>query len=209
MLTNEEIEQFKVNHSASWKTFFRIYSIKQRVLKSYLFWIAVFVNLVLSFAIFVAADSFEALTKLLDLTLSVTPSLLGFSLGAYALLTGIFTRDVLKRIAEGKTTKINLFQTTSATFGASLLVMSIALILSFFTRQIILVGTFVNIIDSSIMIDIINATAAFIINLFAYYSILLLISNVKNMFGLNQFISSMTIIDMVKEENDKNPPSEK
>jgi hypothetical protein len=198
-MTPEELRIFKENHESTWRTFFKVYSIRKRLLKSSMFWISVTINMIIAAMIPFADNTFNVLNQFVDIILSVFPSLLGFSLGAYALLTGVFTTNILKRIIRNKVTKINLFQTTTATFGACLLVLSLTLILGFFIKQILVIGLFYKIRVSGYFAIGINTLLAFILNLFASYSILLLINNVKNMFGLNQFVSSMTAIDIIQE----------
>jgi|GEM_PF-1707890 len=203
-MTTEDLAEFKKNHEASWRTFFKIYPIKKNLLKSRTFRLAVIINFIIALAIPFADNTFVILKEFVDIILVVFPSLLGFSIGAYALLTGIFSERILTRIIkEDKLTKINLFQITSATFGAALLVLSLTLILSFFIKQIIVIGV-LTAIPVSVAFEVgFNTLITFVINLFASYSILLLINIIKNIFGLNQFISSLTSIDVIQASKER------
>ncbi|MBR8534440.1 hypothetical protein KDU71_02625 [Carboxylicivirga sediminis] len=188
-LTPEQEKEWKQHH-VSLSTLFRIYGGFMGFIESGYFWFALISAIALmSFNQLVFGfESYELIVSIKELLLSTFPSILGFNIGAYALVIGFGDKSVLDKIRAAKgTNNFSLFQTIGGTFAMSVLIQAttfgIAFILHIFIRSF---GS-VNLFDlSQHGINMANNFTAFILLFFSIYSVALIPKIVLNVFSFSQ-----------------------
>jgi hypothetical protein len=122
--------------------------------------------------IFKGDISFSILSSTAELTMTVFPCLLGFSLAGYAIVVGYSNIDLIK--ASTTPQKHNPYQILSAIFGISLLMQVITTILGFLITMIVRVDIAkIFKIGFGTVGNIINAISLFALLLFSFYSLIL------------------------------------
>nr|WP_321405910.1 hypothetical protein [uncultured Carboxylicivirga sp.] len=188
-LTPEQEKEWKQHH-VSLSTLFRIYGGVKGFIESGYFWFALisaialmfFIQLVLGF------DSYGLIVSLKDLLLSTFPSILGFNIGAYALVIGFGDKSVLDKIRAAKgTNNFSLFQTIGGTFAMSVLIQATTFGIAFMLHIFIRTFGNVNLFNLSInSIHTANNCMAFILLFFSIYSVVLIPKIVLNVFSFSQ-----------------------
>lgn len=178
-------------HKTDWKTFFQIYPIIKNLKNSYIFRWSLLLNFFIIFLCFFSDNLYLLLDKIISLNISIIPNILGFALGGYALLISGFSDTIIKKLVRIDIINYNTFQKTSVTFGATLLYMTLGLMINYITKYIIELNIFSEIKVSYLISKIINITILFFINIISIYSIMLTISIIKNIFAFSQFISAI------------------
>lgn len=130
--THDSIKSIKDAHPMGWKGVFFAYPLKD-LFKTKAFVISLILTLVVCAFSFVSlSTSTEMLVVLANENISVFPNLLGFNLGAYAIIVGFSGLDLVRTMMKPqKNKRFSLFQETSSIFAYSILVQSIVLIASF------------------------------------------------------------------------------
>ncbi|PTN09843.1 hypothetical protein [Mangrovibacterium marinum] len=188
-LTPEEKQELS-KHDVHFTTLLKIYGGTKGFLYSPFFWIAFGSSL-----LFIALNSmikgineYLLILKIKDLLLSTFPSILGFNIGAYALVIGFGDKEVLDKIrnADGEN-GYSLFQTIGGTFAVSVLIQATTFMLSFIIDIFIYSWGDLNILSlSETSIICINRIIAFIILFAAIYSTILIPKIVLNVFSFSQ-----------------------
>ncbi|PUV24534.1 hypothetical protein [Sphingobacterium athyrii] len=202
------LKHLKEAHNGDLRTFFKAYGVLSSFKKSKSVRIAVVITVFIQVLLLCSeGDLYEFLSLLIAKNLSIIPNVLGFAIGAYALLISGFSEKLLARIVlteeyeETAQPQFNSFQKTSAIFGMALFVMSIGLLLNY-TLSIINDTNFFNAFSMSIIsAKTVNSIIIFLLNLVSIYSILLIFNSVINLFAFSQFISAIMTLD--KNESDQ------
>lgn len=204
----EFLEQFENAHDGNWNSFFRIYNPKNSYKKSLSLKIAIITSIVLQiFLLYSNTDLFIIFKNLVSRNLSIIPNILGFSIGAYALLISGFSEKILKKIAKTKLKNnklpYNSFQKTSSIFGMAIFSMSICLLLNYFIQIIIDSNFFYQIIVSNTAAKIVNSIILVILNIISIYALLLIFNTIINLFAFSQFISAILTLEKKEDEVEK------
>jgi hypothetical protein len=202
-------EFIKKNHLGDLKTLLRIYNAKGDLYKGKFLWISIAIDILLTVDLGLSrSDIYGAISKIIESYIAILPCLLGFNLGAYALLIGFGTSSFLGRISKNFDKKVTLFQRASSVFGFCVLLQAVALIFVFVTKQIIAIqeSTGSDLLASILpdnAIAMINGSAYFIINLLGIYSITILVKVIENIFSLSQLSHFYSGLEQAKVEPTK------
>ncbi|HEY0055771.1 MAG TPA: hypothetical protein VGB63_10475 [Pedobacter sp.] len=198
------------NHLGDIKTLLRIYNAKGALYNGTYLWISLVVTLVLTLICYYsAADFYKLIQALCNIYTSVLPSLLGFNLGAYALLIGLGSSSFIGRFSRKFAVKITLFQRASSVFGFCVLLQALALIAAFFYNLIIIIqeqsqlSLMNNFFDDIDAVNKFNAFAFYFLNFIGTYSVLIIIKVVENIFSLSQLAHFYSGLDQRDETNKK------
>lgn len=201
-------DEIKKAHQGDWKTFFKIYNWSSFKTSVPLWFSIITGSLFAALEAFTDVDTYSFLKSLVMLNLSILPSLLGFFMGAYALLLSGFSERILERIVDTKTIKTNSLQKTSSVFGMILFVMAVSLTLNYLTSQILNLSYFERLNVSKSVAKTVNITISFILNVISTYSILLTANSVINLFAFSQYISGIMTVNAfesdIKARNSEN-----
>lgn len=211
MEINERIEDIKRKHKGDFRTLWTIYSKHQRFIKSLQLWFAVGFTIVfflLSSSCLRDAESMiHIIETLVNKILAIMPTILGFSLTGYVLFIGFGSSDFLENITEQNDLGYSFFQHFSSIFAWCVLVQSTTLILSFIISFVI---------DLDIQYEyalIVNYILLFSILLLTFYSLLLILRFVLNMFHFSQEVqysyTEKRLIEEIKNENQNAKMSQK
>lgn len=187
-----------------------IYNAKGALYKGTLLRTSVIINLLMTIVIaFIISDIYSLIVYFTELYITVLPSLLGFNLGAYALLIGLASSDVLHKMTNIFEKTYSSFQRASSVFGFCVLIQALALIFAFLIKSCLLIGA-----ESSIQlihlsesfIWWLNLTVIFFLNALGVYSILILISVIRNIFTLSQAAHLFAVTKTIQKiRNQKDP----
>ena len=116
--------------------------LKKGTFKKLPFWLSIFlsVGICMSLICLSPEKSFVYLKDSTELILSFFPSLLGFSLGGYALVVGFSNLDLIK--AAAKPEKYSVYQILNAVFSLCIFLQVMTTLLSFVVSWIIKVNLF-------------------------------------------------------------------
>ncbi len=201
----------KENHGGGLGKLLKIYNTKGDLYKGTFLWVSIIANLILIIAIYaLRVKTYELIKDVTDLYISILPSLLGFNLGAYALLIGLASSDLINKMSSSYETKFTSFQRASSVFGFCVLLQAASLIISFFFKLVIMMNNetsiaFFSIISNPHLIQVINLLSLFILNLFGVYSLLILISVILNIFALSQAAHFFAVTKHIKKAEEEKP----
>lgn len=208
MMNPEEQIQIANNHEVSLKGILQI--LKAR--KTFRKWpvaVSIVIALIISLYVgFSTKHSFLILQTLSEITMSVFPSLLGFSLGGYAIVVGFSNIDLIKNTA--KKEGYSIYQKLSAIFAMSVVLQVFLTVITFFVSWVIKIDV-VKIYNLNIPTIgcWVNITALFFILTLAIYSLLLMPYVVYNLFTLSQLNNLFFTKEKFKSNpNDVNRSSE-
>ncbi len=192
MHEDEFRSQLKKLHESSFKGIIKNYGF-QRLVRSF--------PLILSLLLTIASTIFLSLQKsdlhqinneLITLSLSIIPSLLGFSLGGFAIIVSFNDKDFLKKISrlsintDSKKIQPSLFQKVIAVFAWGILMQSLTLIVTFLIKLFLTLQypnpTGWPCLSSKILPLIQFVVLSFLLT----YSLLLLPYIIKNVYGFGQ-----------------------
>ncbi|MCT4587304.1 MAG: hypothetical protein N4A71_05735 [Carboxylicivirga sp.] len=187
--TADEKKEFE-KHDVHFKTLFKIYGGFYGFITSIYFWFAlvcsVFFILINSFLL--GIEEFELINKVVGVLLSTFPSILGFNIGAYALVIGFGDKSVLDKIRESEGENgYSLFQTIGGTFAVSVLIQSFTFMIAFLVNLFTESFGDLNALNLSYStISSFNRIIAFIVLFSALYSVALIPKIVLNVFSFSQ-----------------------
>jgi len=192
--------------NAGWNYIWKLYGWKGLLSKrNRLFYFALITVLLALIALLINNDAnltFTLIDKIIDIGISILPTLLGFNLGAYALIIGFLANknliSALVEKQEGETA--NALEKMSSIFAFNIIVQAFTLLVTFLIREIMvfiqtlqlntqLVKVFYNITYISILNDI----TFFVSMLLIVYSIALVIQNAINIFDFNQLFTYFSL----------------
>lgn len=202
-MNNEEI---KINHSNSWKKLWKIYNKDNSGYKGIMLWVSITLNLIIIiYSALGKVDPFSLLEKYVVLYIEIIPSLLGFNLGAYALLIGLASTSFLNKMTKGINEGYTFFQRASSIFGFCIAVQAVSLIFSFIVKEFIEIQNIKNFsapyIFSNDEACIFNYIVLFIINFVGIYSITLVLMIIKNIFGISQTANFFNGLENLRNED--------
>ena len=206
-MTNEEI---KINHSNSWPKLWQIYNKDNSAYKGLMLWISFALNLIIIiYSSLGKIDPYLLIEKYVGLFIEIIPSLLGFNLGAYALLIGLASTSFLNKMTKGIDKEYTFFQRASSVFGFCIAIQAVSLIISFVIREFIEIQNTKNFISPFTLCDgeaeKINYVILFIANFFGIYSITLVLMIIKNIFGISQTANFFNGLENLKDRKTKKP----
>ena len=181
--------------------------LKKGTFKRLPFWLSIFlsVGMCVSLICISPEKSFRYLKDSTELILSFFPSLLGFSLGGYALVVGFSNLDLIK--AGAKPEKHSVYQILNAVFSLCIFLQVMTTLLSFVVSWIIKVNLFdLTTLKTGIIGDVTNSIVLLLMAFSSVYSLLLTPYVVTNLFTLSQVNSSFLTIQKVSEN--KNPKNQ-
>lgn len=199
----------KENHNGSLGKLLKIYNTKGDLYKGTFLWTSIIVNLILIVFVYcLHINTYNLIVSVTDLYISILPSLLGFNLGAYALLIGLASSDLINKMSSSYETKFTSFQRASSVFGFCVLLQAVSLIISFSFKLITTINAGTDLIFSSTtsntnLIHGINLISFFILNLFGIYSLLILISVIINIFALSQAAHFFAVTKHIKKAQEE------
>lgn len=195
-------EQIKKNHSSKWPVIWYIYNKNQKFYKGVMFLTSsVFSLFIIITSIVLEVDFFRLICEITDLYISIIPNLLGFNLGAYALLIGLTSSTFLPHLTKGIDKDVTFFQKASSVFAFCIALQALTLIFAFVIKQIVLLQELsdkAHIFLNNDIISLINVPIFFILNFIGIYSILLILMLVKNIFGLSQTANFFSGVENIK-----------
>lgn len=177
---------------------------KKGTFKKLPFWVSLLLSLGISVALLSVSPekSFIYLRDSVELILSFFPSLLGFSLGGYALVVGFSNLDLIK--AGSKTDKHSVYQILNAIFSLCIFLQVMTTLLSFLLSWIIKVNFFgLTSLQMGFTGDMANGCLLFFLMFCSLYSLALTPYVVTNLFTLSQINSSYLTIQKIRESKNK------
>ena len=205
----DEIENIKVRHTGSLAVLWKIYQSGKVFYDNFYFIISFYLSLeIICISVIFSSNLYDNIQFFATSALSIIPSLLGFSLGAYILVVGFGATDILATIAKPlkKQGNFSLYQKLNAVMGMTVLVEIATLLFSFilcYLSKILPVitvekGSFIYVCCSSI-----NASVLFLLIFLSIYSILMLANIIKHVFLFAQTIHLIVTVDNLKKEKEQ------
>jgi hypothetical protein len=142
-------------------------------------------------------NPYQLIANLAELTTSIFPNLLGFSLGGYAMVIGFPNNTVLEETA--KKDDYSTYQKLSAFFSIALFIQLIVLGLSFLVSWFIKQKFEVQ--GSGNAFFVINIIVYFMLSFLSIYSLIIARHIIINLFNLGQINSAYFTREMIKKEN--------
>jgi len=203
MEINDRIEDIKRKHKGDFRTLWAIYSKHKRFVKSLQLWFAIGFATIFFFISFFYIDNPENMVCIIktvvNKTLAIMPTILGFSLTGYVLFIGFGSSDFLENITEQNDLGYSFFQHFSSIFAWCVLIQSITLIVSFIISFTI---------DLNIQCKyalVINSISLFVTLILIFYSLFLILRFVLNMFHFSQEVqynyTEKRLIEEIRNEN--------
>jgi hypothetical protein len=148
----------------------------------------------ISFIVFLcfspSINIYDVLVHLSDLSLTIFPNLLGFSLGGYALIIGFGNTALLKSMTKTKNeTDQTIFQRMNGIFAFGLLLQVFELLFAFIVKFIVAIGSSSTIpffLNHLLVCQIINLFGCFMLTLCASWSLAIIPYIVSNVFLFGQ-----------------------
>ncbi|MFF5379475.1 hypothetical protein [Pedobacter suwonensis] len=186
-----------------WKQIWALYGWKELLSKrNKLFYFSVSASLIAIITLNIAKSStFKLIENLANISNSIMPTLLGFNLGAYALIIGFLSNKRLLEalVKKDDTSRFDRLQKISGVFAMNIIVQAFTLLCSFLIK--IFIDLEISSFDFSLYnkqaSDIFNIIIFFLIFFFTLYSVVLLIQNAINIFDFSQLFSHFA----TREEN--------
>ncbi|MEB0263392.1 MULTISPECIES: hypothetical protein [unclassified Mucilaginibacter] len=195
-----------------WKQIWKLYGWKKLFSwNNRLFYFTVIVTLLLFCSILILNEKNLAYTlvkKILDVDISILPTLLGFNLGAYALIIGFLSNKNLLEALTDKhgTNSATSIEEISGVFAINIITQAFTLLLAFLSQTILvfieninLSEKWLDILYSDMYTNSVNDIYFLLITFFTLYSIALVIQNAINIFDFNQLF---TYFSFKKQEDE-------
>ena len=188
-------EEVKTIHKGDLWTLWKIYQSDQKFYENFFFKLSCYLTLAFIISSFLTTIStYELILKVINTSIAILPNLIGFNLGAYILVVGFGSTEILKAITkplQGQN-KFSFYQKLNGVLGVSIIIQIAALLASFLfslwneiQKSLIWIPQNKCLIALIIMI---NIFVLFLITLLVIYSFLLLINVVKHVFMFAQTI---------------------
>lgn len=198
---NEEfLENLKILHSNSIFNLFRIYGGSKRIFTSPVFKLSFIISTLILILVFIVnlffndRSTYLALMLIIDLSLSILPTLLGVSFAGYAILLTVGDKEFVKVLIDNEVDfpkiKPSTYQKIISVFAWSVFVQAFSLVLFIVIRIIVnIIGLIYLNSDFFIFGIMINLFVSFISLLSFIYSILLVPQNVLNIYQYGQMVN--------------------
>jgi len=189
-----------------WKYIWKLYGWKKLFdFKNRCFYFSILCVLISTLAVFLYSKKEDDITilieKIVDLGISMLPTLLGFNLGAYALIIGFLGNKVLLAalIEKQQNSSQSHLENLSSIFAVNIIIQAFSLLCSFLIKMFMGFEELdLNIFDVPNNFRVVFNYFIFVISsFFSLYSIVLVIQNVINIFDFSQLF---IYFSMKKEE---------
>ncbi len=152
--------------------------------------------------IFFSINSYLLLNKVIALSISIFPSLLGFCIGGYAIIIGFGDRNIIKSMSDPLSNRGNLsfFQIVNGTFALSILIQIITLFFSFVISLFIAMNFEAS---SQVIMNNTNYTLSFFVIFLSIFSLFLICDTVINIFNFAQMVHFKIRLDKIMDDNRK------
>jgi hypothetical protein len=216
-----DLEKIKLRHSGSLTTLWAIYESDGGFYKDFFFKASWLLSILIFLSsLFSPATSYSLMISIATQIVGVIPNLLGFSLGAYILVVGFGSSEILSVITTPIPGQQNfsLYQKLNAIFAVTVIFEIFTLIVSFIIVFLDKVLPIITISDTSvwkIAFFFMNSFWLLILVFSAVYCLLMLINIVKQIFIFAQTIhftiyiaekKKLQVEDQIeKEKNDERP----
>lgn len=178
-----------------WKQIWALYGWKELFnRKNKLFYFSLGVSIVATVLLCVASSTtYSGIVKVVELSNSIMPTLLGFNLGAYALIIGFLSNKNLLNalVKKNETERFDRLQRISGVFAINIIAQAFTLLCSFLLK--IFIDFNIQSIhfcffgfDGILIINVLTFLFIFFITL---YSVVLLIQNAINIFDFSQLFT--------------------
>lgn len=200
----EEIEDIKERHKGDILTLWKIYNSDKPFYDNFYFKFSIITTFITSLGVLCfKSDIYRLIFSISDFSIGALPTLLGFNLGAYILIVGFGSSDILAIITRPleKQNNYSFYQKLNGVLGISVIVQIVTLFFAFVLKvwKDIQIDYDWN-IECIILPSFLNIIIFFIIMFLVTYSLLLLINVVKHVFMFAQTIHFF----IYKKEIDKN-----
>lgn len=205
----KEIAKLCKRHVGDLKTLWRVYNVEKEFYRAPYVKTTVLFSLLIILLVGISnCTFFLVITKVTNIALAILPNLLGFNLGAYILVVGFGSTDILKDITEPLENKgqFSLYQQLNGILGVSVIFQIFALILFFFVSIIIELSF--TVFFPNLFYIAFNVISLLVLLIGIFYSIFLLVSVVKHVFLFSQTIHFVTTVNKIEEEEVKKKKTE-
>lgn len=198
--------------NVGWKYIWKLYGWKELLSKrnKLLYFTAILVVIALSIILISNQINlaYILINEITNVALSIMPTLLGFNLGAYALIIGFLTnKNLLKALTNkqnGETA--NSLEKLSGIFAFNIIAQAFTLLVAYLIKEVMVFIENIKldhclnkIFYNNIYVHILNDSIFFIIMFLTIYSIMLVIQNAINIFDFNQLFTYFSM----KEDDEK------
>lgn len=202
MNENDIKNKIKEIHESSFKGVIENYNIR-RLFVSFPFLFSLILTGLLFVFNLINADSFEFdLRGLLELSITIIPSLLGFSLGGFAIIVSFNDKFFLKKLNkieidyENKKLNPSLFQSLIAVFAWGIIMQAVTLVISFLLKYLDLIFPNYSAINPCVLNHSFLSNFFFLVlSFFMTYSLMLIPYIVKNVYGFGQLVHFISLKD--------------
>jgi hypothetical protein len=177
-----------------WKRIWQLYGLSELFSKkNKLFYFSISVVLLVLILLLILNHKddlvYHLLNNLIDDSISIFPTLLGFNLGAYALIIGFLTNDNLRKaVIEGKEEESkNSLERISSVFAINIITQAVTLLCAFLIKEFMQITQ--TVILSLSYVKVINYLTFESMLFLSLYSIALVIQNAINVFDFNQLFT--------------------
>lgn len=207
-MTEEEIKE---NHRGTIRKMLEIYNIRGHIYRGRYALFSTTLSAVITLICWgLAVDIYEMIQYFTSLGLGILPSLLGFSLGSYALLVGFACSDHLAKFTKPVSPDVNsggftLFQRASSVLGHGVVSQVIVLLTLFLIQVIMKIDETVEITSFQFpFIHGVNAFGFFLILTGNIFCMSYMIAMIRAIFGLSQAANMFSLLKNIKEQEKNN-----
>lgn len=200
-------EERKLRHVGDIPTLWQIYVSEKPFYENLYFALSIILSILLVLLSFLSKiDSYNLMVKIADKSLNLLPNLLGFNLGAFILIVGFGSMDILSLLTTPLESQKNfsLYQKLNSIFGITIIfqIFSLLFVFCIGVWDSIQNDLFISFHIPDIYINGLNVLGLFIVLFLSTYSILLLINIVKHVFLFAQTIHFCVNLSSHKNEKD-------
>jgi len=208
MCIRDSNEEIKTKHKGDIPTLWRIYVSEKPFYKNLFFLLSFAIAiLMICLTCFSSTPTYTTIVKITKVILDIMPNLLGFNLGAYILIVGFGSTEILSFITAPleKKSNFSFYQILNGVLGISVIVQILTLLFAFIINYWDgIQSNFNSLISNIILIRCINYLGLFLLLFFSIYSILLLVNVVKHVFMFAQTVHLCVYKVKSEKENQQN-----
>lgn len=204
IMKKEVIDNINYHHKLSLNGIKAIVFARKEKYSSTLIW-SIVISIVLCSLLLVVNhfNTYALIQRITSLAITIFPSLLGFSLGGYALIIGFSNTDLIKETSDEK--EYSVYQILSAFFAFTLIFQLGAVFISFIFSLFIDNGGLL--FDNQLCIVLshaINIICSLLLLFISIYTLLLSKFIIYNLFTLGQMNSQFYTIQKITDKENKN-----
>lgn len=191
MKTNHNNETILETSILGFRSIFKIVGYKKILFSNWINILPIFFAFITALiCCFLKINTYCIIQEIIKAMISFLPGILGFTVAGYSFMIGLIHANMLNKITEpiNKNNKFSLYQKTSATFAASIMIQAIALVYAYICHFFIFFDKEKNIYFpiENIFISGINLIILLISSYFFIISLLMIIQVVINIFNFSQ-----------------------